>query len=173
MRHALARLVCNVMRLADGAAGWISRQSLETAALLCEDRISVRLLVREPSLVWNPNPNMSARSIYKRLRYPRAGLGEGLSYWMYCNMPRLFHHLPRQTRVMKATTVLGPAGAFWLKSRVIDQLPIMFGHFVSGAEVQGNHAVLQVMGIMGSSGIPVQSPASTIPRRKPKIADPP
>ncbi len=117
----------------------------ETAALLCEGGASVRLLVREPSLVWNPAPNMSARSIYKRLRYPRTGLGEGLSYWMYCNMPRLFHHLPRQTRIVKATTVLGPAGAFWLKSRVIDRLPILFGHFVCGAEARGNHAVLQVM----------------------------
>jgi cation diffusion facilitator CzcD-associated flavoprotein CzcO len=72
------------------------QSALETAALLREEGASVRLLVREPSLVWNPNSDMSARSIYKRLRNPRTGLREGLSYWMYCNMPRLFHHLPHR-----------------------------------------------------------------------------
>lgn len=78
----------------------------------------MRLLVRETSLVWNPAADLSARTFYQRLRYPRSALGQGLSAWAYCNMAQLFHRLPRQTRIEKATTVQRPAGAWWLKDRV-------------------------------------------------------
>lgn len=122
------------------------QSALETAALLSEEGASVHLLVREPSLVWNPVPESSPRSFFDRLRYPRTGLGDGLSYWMYCNTPQLFYHLPRLTRVKKANTVLGPAGAWWLKSRVIGRMPILSSHFVFGAEARGNRAILQIVG---------------------------
>lgn len=121
------------------------QSALETAALLCEEGASVRLLVREPSLVWNPAPNMSPRSLYGRLRHPRSALGEGLSTWIYCNVPQVFHSLPRRTRIEKATTELGPAGAWWLKDRVIGRLPVLFDHHVCGADAQGNRALLKVM----------------------------
>ncbi len=121
------------------------QSAIETAALLSEQGASVRLLVRQLSLVWNPVPKMSPRSVYDRLRRPRTGLGEGLTFWMYCNMPQLFHHLPQQMRVTKANTVLGPAGAWWLKSRVVGRFPILLGHSVSGAEVRGSRVVLHVV----------------------------
>jgi FAD-dependent urate hydroxylase len=121
------------------------QSALETAALLSEEGATVRLLVLEPSLAWDAVPNVSPRSIYERLRYPRTCLGQGLSAWIYCNVPQLFYRLPQQTRIKRASRAAPPAGAWWLKGRVIGRFPVLLGHRVCGAEPQGNRALLKVL----------------------------
>jgi FAD-dependent urate hydroxylase len=119
------------------------QSAMETAALLHEEGASVRLLVRKPSLAWNPVPKMVRRTLYQRLRRPRTNLGEGLQLWFYCNAPHLFHHLPQRIRLERSKNVLGPAGAWWLKERVVG-LPILFSHSVFSSEARGGRAVLHV-----------------------------
>jgi FAD-dependent urate hydroxylase len=119
------------------------QSAIETAALLHEEGASVRLLVRKPSVAWNPIPKMVHRTLYQRLRRPRTNLGDGLQLWLYCNAPNLFHHLPQRIRLERAKNVLGPAGAWWLKERIVG-LPILFSHYVSSSEAPGGRAVLHV-----------------------------
>jgi cation diffusion facilitator CzcD-associated flavoprotein CzcO len=119
------------------------QSAIEAAALLLERGAFVRLLVRKPSLAWNPVPKMVRRTLYQRLRQPRTNLGDGLQLWFYCNAPHLFHHLPQRIRLDRSKNVLGPAGAWWLKERVVG-LPIFFSHSVSSSEARGGHAVLHV-----------------------------
>ena len=119
------------------------QSAIETATLLHEHGASVRLLVRNPSLAWNPVPKMVRRTLYQRLRQPRTNLGDGLQLWLYCNAPHLFRHLPQRIRLERSKNVLGPAGAWWLKERV-GGLPILFSHSVSGSEARGGRAVLRV-----------------------------
>src|SRR5262249_25889466 len=102
------------------------------------------LLVRQPSLAWNPHPSLTHRSWYERLRNPRTRFGDGRGLWIYDNIPGLFHYLPQRTRVAKVRTALGPAGAWCLKDRVVGRLPIMLGHHICGAEARGGRASLQV-----------------------------
>ena len=44
----------------------------------------------------------------------------------------LFRSLPEQTRIFRARTALGPAGASWLRERVDGQIPIRTGQAVDG-----------------------------------------
>lgn len=120
------------------------QSALETAALLHEEGASVRLLVRKPSLAWNPTPSVADRTLYRRLRHPRTNLGDGLQLWLYANAPWLFHYLPQRIRIERAKAVLGPAGAWWLKERIIGRLPILLGHSVFSSEARGARAVLHV-----------------------------
>lgn len=120
------------------------QSALETAAILREEGASVRLLVRSSSIVWNPTPVKVHRSASERLRKPRTRLGDGLGHWIYDNTPGLFRHLPQRIRLDRVRTALGPAGAWWLKERVIGRLPILLGHRVRGAEARGGRVVLQV-----------------------------
>jgi cation diffusion facilitator CzcD-associated flavoprotein CzcO len=120
------------------------QSALETAALLHEEGASVHLLVRKPSLRWNPNPDLAVRTLYQRLRRPRTNLGDGLKLWLYSNAPGLFRHLPQRIRLERSKTVLGPAGAWWLKDRVDGRLPILLGHSVHSCEARGGRAVLQL-----------------------------
>jgi len=126
------------------------QSALETAALLAESGASVRLIVRRLSLAWNPRPR-ARRSLFERLRFPATSLGPGLGNWVYANAPMLFYHLPPRIRVERVRSALGPAGAWWLKDRVVGRLPILLGHLVRGAEVRDGRVLLHLQGPDGES----------------------
>ena len=120
------------------------QSALETAALLAEQGASVRLLVRAPALSWNSIPRECPPSRYRRLRYPASGLGYGIQLWAYANVPGLFRYLPESIRLERVKNVLGPAGGWWLRERVVGRFPIMANQVVSKAEVRGSRAELHV-----------------------------
>jgi lysine/ornithine N-monooxygenase len=122
------------------------QSALEAAALLSEEGATVRLVVRNPSLAWNQMPRFVRRPFYQRLRRPLSNLGEGLELWACCTAPTLFHHLPQRIRFERVKTVLGPAGAWWLKDRVIGRVQTFLGHFVRRAEARSDLALLQLVG---------------------------
>jgi len=106
------------------------QSALESAALLHENGAHVRVITRSPGLIWNGPPLLPDRPWRQRLREPEAGLGSGWATWFYSRQPALFRHLPEQTRVYRARTALGPAGASWLRPRVEGQIPILAGQAV-------------------------------------------
>jgi cation diffusion facilitator CzcD-associated flavoprotein CzcO len=120
------------------------QSALETASILRQEGASVTLIVREPTIAWNRIPSTARRPIYKRLRRPRTRLGEGLKLWVYDNAPLLFHSLPAQVRVSQVKEALGPAGAWWLKDRVIGQMPVFLGQQLCTAEAPRGRVELQI-----------------------------
>jgi cation diffusion facilitator CzcD-associated flavoprotein CzcO len=122
------------------------QSALESAALLHEAGADVRVLARRPQLSWNGAPLAPDRPLAKRLREPEAGLGSGYSTWFYSNQPDLFRHLPQATRVHRAATALGPAGASWLRARVEGQFPVRCGQTVTAAEPDADQVRLTVAG---------------------------
>ena len=122
------------------------QSALETAALAAEQGATVRLVVRKPSLVWNRVPTGERRSTYERLRRPASNLGEGLALWFYSTKPMLFRRLPWQMRFESVRSELGPAGAWWLKDRVIGKVQILLHSFVSSVRIRGGQALLEIVG---------------------------
>jgi cation diffusion facilitator CzcD-associated flavoprotein CzcO len=120
------------------------QSGLETAAILQEEGASVTVVVRAPAVAWNKVPVMTRRSLYQRLRRPRTQLGEGLQLWVYDSAPQLFHLLPRQVRLSRVKASLGPAGAWWLKDRVVGNSSILVGHNVRAAEARNGRVALQL-----------------------------
>ena len=120
------------------------QSGLETAAILREEGALVSLVVRKPSLSWNPLPSTRHRTLYERLRSPRTRLGDARDLWVYDNVPGFFHYLPMNLRLDKVASTLGPAGAWWLKERVIGLLPILSDHRVCSAEARGGRVSIQV-----------------------------
>jgi thioredoxin reductase len=108
------------------------QSALECAALLRENGAEVEIITRSPAVAWNKSPLPPDRPLLKRLREPEAGLGSGWSTWFYSQHPGLFRRLPEQTRIFRARTALGPAGASWLRERVDGQIPIRTGQAVDG-----------------------------------------
>jgi thioredoxin reductase len=80
------------------------------------------------------------------MREPEAGLGSGYSTWFYSNQPDLFRHLPQKTRVYRAATALGPAGASWLRARVEGKFSVSTGRTVTEAAPDGDKVRLTVNG---------------------------
>jgi len=120
------------------------QSALETAALLHENGASVQILVRKGTVAWNGTPLAPDRPLLQRVREPESGLGSGLATWFYSNHPELFRRLPSKTRVYRARTALGPAGAVWLRPRVEDQFPLLLGHTVTSATAQDGRVRLTV-----------------------------
>jgi cation diffusion facilitator CzcD-associated flavoprotein CzcO len=127
------------------------QSALESAALLSEQGAFVRVLAREASLAWNSVPKSGPRSLYERVRYPISPMGAGMELWFHCNAPMLFRYLPQKIRFEKVRTVQGPAGAWWLRNRVIGHVQVLSGQSVQRAEHHNGTAVLQVAGQDGQS----------------------
>ena len=100
------------------------QSALESAALLSENGAAVEVITRSAAVAWNGPPLLPDRPLWKRLREPEAGLGSGWGTWFYSNHPALFRRLPEQTRIHRARTALGPAGAAWLRPRIEGRVPI-------------------------------------------------
>ena len=118
------------------------QSALETAALLHEAGADALLVVRRPAISWlDPNPERLSR--LGHLKRPVTQLCEGwhCAFW---NSPAAFRLLPQDVRITKARTVLGPAGAWWLKERVEGVVELLAGHRVLNAVPNGNgvHLVL-------------------------------
>ena len=122
------------------------QSALETAALLAEQGTAVRLIVRAPALSWNSPPHTGRPSRYQRLRHPASGLGSGIQLWAYANTPWWFRYLPESVRSERLKNVLGPAGGWWLKERVLGQVPVLADRVVSKTELRGSRVELHVSG---------------------------
>jgi FAD-dependent urate hydroxylase len=85
------------------------------------------------------------------MREPEAGLGSGWSTWFYSGHPDLFRHLPESTRIFRAKTALGPAGAPWLRARVERQFPMLQGHTLQWAKAGSDGVVLGLEGVGGAT----------------------
>jgi len=125
------------------------QSALETAALLHETGADVQVAVRKPAVAWNARPLDPHRPLLQRLREPEAGLGSGYGTWLYSNHPGLFRRLPQSTRIYRARTALGPAGASWLRGRVEGEFPVLTGHNVRSARVDGEGIRITLAGSGG------------------------
>src|SRR5260370_16060266 len=70
---------------------------------------------------WVGGDSMKNRTLVRKLRYPKAGIAPGWFNWGLENLPYAFQRL---SRTMKDGLLLGrgrygPAGAAWLKPRVV------------------------------------------------------
>jgi len=122
------------------------QSALETAALLHEAGAEVRLLVRQPTIHWNGAPTLGRRPLLERMRRPMSHLGPGLGSWFYANAPMVFCHLPSKMRIARTQKALGPAGAWWLRERVVGRLPVILGHLLRGADACHEGARLHLQG---------------------------
>jgi hypothetical protein len=82
-----------------------------------------------------------------------------LATWFYSNHPDLFRQLPQRTRVYRARTALGPAGASWLRSRVEGQFPVLLSHAVTSAKPQDGRVRL---GVAAPGGTPKEMKADHV-----------
>jgi FAD-dependent urate hydroxylase len=108
------------------------QSGLETAALLHEHGADVRVLARASVVDWNAELD-TVKSLFKRLRWPDSGLGDGWKSLAYSELPRLFTFLPEHVRRHIVATANGPSGSWWLKSRVIGKIPLLTDHRVVAA----------------------------------------
>lgn len=120
------------------------QSALETAALMNEAGARVRILVRQPELVWNPPSTDVNRSTFEKMLKPEAGLGAGWRIVAICELPRVFRFLfPAEKRHRFVAKSWGPSGAAWLKNRVLDKVEIQKGTKVLSTSMVDGRVLLK------------------------------
>jgi FAD-dependent urate hydroxylase len=132
------------------------QSALESAALLAESGARVFVVARTMRFAWNSRPGGFNRPLRERWKYPESGLGEGRSQWVYSNFPMAFHCAPERQRLKRAFTVLGPAGAWWLRERIEGKVQPLLGRAVLGAEIEDGRVRLQLHGPSGREELVVE-----------------
>ena len=94
------------------------QSALETAALLHEAGATVHVLVRSPAVVWGGPPPPPNPSFRHKLRTPPSQLGDGWTQFFVTRGVWAYRYLPDRYRLEGVQKILGPFGAWWLKSRV-------------------------------------------------------
>lgn len=118
--------------------------ALDLASLLHESGAKVRLVARRPSLVFLSRP--VPRSLWNRIRYPMSGIGGGWRSRFFTDAPMFFRYLPQETRLKTIRTYLGPAGAWFIKERIIGRVPILLSLAPQSAEVIDGRICLHLNG---------------------------
>lgn len=97
--------------------------SLETAALFNENGTDVHVVARHP-IRWVQVSHAKLPPFFRELRAPRAGMGNGWLNLILEKYPYAFQRLPQPTRDHLLETRHGPAGADWLKPRILNNVTI-------------------------------------------------
>ncbi|MFJ5229868.1 FAD-dependent oxidoreductase [Kitasatospora sp. NPDC088391] len=123
------------------------QSALEGAALLREAGADPVVVVRRPDVLFGTPPDGAARpGRAARLRSPVSPLGPGWPLLAVSRGPAAFRHLPDRTRARLVRTVLGPAGAWWLRGRFEGRVPVLAGRPLTGAEAVDGGVLLRLAG---------------------------
>jgi len=126
------------------------QSALESAVLLREAGAEVHLLVRRPYLVWGSPPMAPGSSPIRPMLKPESPLGPGWSLFMLSRAPELVAYLPKSVRLFLTRTVLGPSGAWWLRSRLDQKINVALETVVEEATSSNDKVVLQLRTIAGA-----------------------
>jgi FAD-dependent urate hydroxylase len=127
----------------DVAVVGAGQSALEAAALLHEAGARPQLLVREDAVRWMHRVPQS-RSLWRRLRSPITSLGSGPKAWTLAHFPGALHRLPAALRTRLVKNHLPPEGAWWLRERVENRVPVQVGSVVIEARDVGGRAALRL-----------------------------
>jgi cation diffusion facilitator CzcD-associated flavoprotein CzcO len=128
------------LRVAVVGAG---QSALEAAALLREAEALPELFVRKNAILWQHRVSRE-RSPWRKLRSPISGLGTGPKAWLLTHVPGAMHRMPAfwTTRFVKRH--LPPEGAWWLRARIENRVPVHLGTTVIEARETAGRAALRV-----------------------------
>ncbi|MFJ9585746.1 FAD-dependent oxidoreductase [Streptomyces acidicola] len=104
----------------------------ENAALLHEAGAQVRMLIRGSGLNFGAPPGSGPHW------QPDTPVGRSWALYGFVHRAAAFRYLPEAARLWLVREVLGPCGAWWLRSRVEHRFPVLAGQRITGAVVSGD-----------------------------------
>lgn len=119
------------------------QSALETAVLLCETGAHAEVIARR-SVVFAAAPPADDGPRRPSLLRPPSPLGPGWRHLAVSALPGPFRHLPAPVRLSLVRRILGPSGAWWLRDRFVDRVPVRTGQHIVAAHLDGRRVVLRL-----------------------------
>jgi FAD-dependent urate hydroxylase len=126
------------------------QSALEAAALLHEAGARPELLVREKRILWHRRVSQQ-RSLWRRIRSPISGLGTGPKGWALTRFPGAMHRFPERFRTRFVKTHLPAEGAWWLRERFENSVPVRFQTAIAEASEVDGRAALKLISMKDGS----------------------
>ncbi len=130
------------------------QSALEATALLHEAGARPELLVRESEVLWQTR-TLKKRNLWRRLRSPISGLGSGPIAWALTHFPGAVHHAPEKWRTKFVRSHLPAEGAWWLRERVENRVPIHLNTSVVDAAGKSSRVELRLRDARAGSDRPL------------------
>jgi Pyridine nucleotide-disulphide oxidoreductase len=127
--HDLSSLTGRRVAVIGGGAS-----AIDLAGLLKSRGCDVQMVCRRETLVFADPPPLR-RSLWRRIRHPRSGIGPGLKSRFCTDAPLLFHFLPTAVRQDVVRRHLGPAAGWPMKELVVGRIPVLSGHELHSATI--------------------------------------
>ena len=119
--------------------------AIDVAGLLYEAGARPQIVTRRAHIPFQNPPEQKRRSLRKRLRQPRSGLGTGWKSWLCCEAPLLLHRMPAKFRLKVVRTHLGPAPGWFMRDTVVNHVPAHLNATVTAAAAHGGKVCLEVL----------------------------
>ena len=100
---------------------------------LREAGASVTMLARGPQIEYHELPNPKAASPWQLLTNPPAPFGQGWRSLLPALLPQLFYRLPQNLRRRSIKSHLKPAAGWFMRDRLMGQVPEVLGQAITGA----------------------------------------
>jgi thioredoxin reductase len=120
----------------------------ELAALLHENGADVHLVTRRHSLDFQPVP--TPRAFWRRALRPLSAIGYGWHSFLTSEAPSLICSLPLEMRVWLVQRYLRPCAGWFVKDRVMGQIPLLLGTTQLRANIQNGRVHLQIVADNGA-----------------------
>jgi precorrin isomerase len=127
------------------------QSALETAVLLQEAGAYPHLIARRPQLQWIEAPVIGERGLIERIKLPTAPMGAGWPHLILSRYAGQFRHLPDSVRLEVVRRILCPSGAWWLRERFDDDIPVHLSSEVTDIAIDGSRLAVTFSGPAGSS----------------------
>lgn len=132
------------------------QSALESAALLHEAGARPTVIARAASVAFGAPPatdHPGDRPRAVRLVKPGSALGPGWSLLACSRGGAAYRHLPAPVRIRLLHDVLGPSGAWWLRDRVEDVVPLLCSRTLRSARVEDGMVLVELADAEGRTDV--------------------
>jgi thioredoxin reductase len=143
MRHTFDISDYNEFRNKTVAVIGAGASAIEAGALVHEAGGSSQIFVRGEEAVFHGRAPL-IRPLLDRIKNPMTVLGASRTSWILQHLPLSVYMLPRERRTRFVKRYLGPASPWWIKDRVLGNVPIHLRHELVEAGDSGQCVRLKV-----------------------------
>ena len=122
--------------------------AVDVALSLHDAGVRPRLVARGKDVHFH-GKSPDKRSLLLKMKSPWSGIGPSWRSRMACDLPLLYHAMPKEFRIRIAKKHLGPAPGWFTRDRMFANVPMICGLTTVGATAQGAKVHLRLRDLKG------------------------
>jgi hypothetical protein len=100
-------------------------------------------------------PDAYEESLIGRLHRPASGIGRGWRSYFCAQAPLLFYRLPENLRLRAIASHMHPAGGWFMREKIEQNIPLMLGRTLKSAEARNGQVSLKLVDRSGREDVVV------------------